>query len=117
MKPKDRLPDPRVPTSTMVALRAKFLETCGLEGVVDLEGVEQPESSFTALVKRLSVCGPVIGKLSFVIARVGASLKTGAHREPAINCLDNYHLPQLWKAFRSSASYRIQFDLYSYGRE
>ena len=111
MKPKDRLPEPRVPTRTIVALRAKFLETCGLEGVVDPEGVERPESSFAGLAKRISVCGPITEKPSFVIVSVEASLKTEAHRELAINYLDSYYLPQLWKGFRSPASRRIQLHL------
>jgi hypothetical protein len=52
MNPRDRFPEPRDPTSTMVALRAKLLDVCGLDG---LEGVVRPESNIRALLKRLSV--------------------------------------------------------------
>jgi hypothetical protein len=114
MKPKDRLPEPRVPMRTMVALRAKFLETCGLEGVVDPEGVERPESSFAALGKRFSVCGPIIENSSLEIASVEARLRAEAHTELAISCLDSYRLVQLWWGFRAPVSYRIQSRLYSY---
>jgi hypothetical protein len=64
MKPKERFPEPRDPTSTIVALRAKLLVTGGVEG---LEGDDRGESSLKAGDKWLSVCGPIIERTSWIV--------------------------------------------------
>lgn len=111
MKPSDRFPEPRVPTRTMVAFRAKFLETWGLEGVAHLEGVERPESSFAALGRRLSACRLVAEKFSFVIAIAKASLETEALRELATNDWGKCNPPQLWRGLDHPTPSWVELDL------